>query len=167
MTDNRPEPPYQGDERETLLGFLGFLRESVVRKCDGLSEEELRSTPTVSTMSLLGLVNHLADVERWWFQHVFLGRNVEFDWSDEDPDGEWKVGLERTGADVIAAYRAECAASNEVVAGHQLDELAAKARTEDTRASLRWIVVHLIEETARHAGHADIMREAIDGSTGE
>ncbi|GAB3311640.1 DUF664 domain-containing protein [Epidermidibacterium keratini] len=167
MTDERPQPPYRGDERETLLGFLRFLRESVAHKCDGLSEEQLRSTPTVSTMSLLGLVNHLADVERWWFQHVFLGRDVAFDWSDEDPDGEWTVDLDRPSADVIAAYRAECSASDEVIAEHDFDALAAKSRSDETRKSLRWIVVHLVEETGRHAGHADILREAIDGSTGE
>ncbi|HJE52014.1 MAG TPA: DinB family protein [Tessaracoccus flavescens] len=167
MTDPRPAPPYEAGERDTTVGFLDFLRATIVRKCEGLTEEQLRSTPTFSAMTLLGLVRHLTMVERYWFQGVFLDADVEFWWSQEEPDGEWIVPADVTAADVLAAYKAECQISNRIVGEYPLETPSKYAPSDDERASLRWIVVHMVEETARHAGHADLLREAIDGVTGE
>lgn len=164
---NRTEPPYRGNEKETLLGFLQFLRETVVLKCSGLNEEQMRATPTVSSMTLLGMVKHLTIVERYWFQGVFLDADVELPWSEEDPDGDWRTSDDDTAVAALADYIEQCKESDQIVKDHDLDELAKWATSEEERSSLRWIVTHLIEETGRHCGHADILREAIDGVTGE
>lgn len=163
----RIEPPYQGTEKETLLGFLQFLRQSIVLKCQGLSEEQMRSTPTASSMSLLGMVKHLTIVERYWFRGVFLDADVDLPWSEEDPDADWRHDDEDSGATAVAEYLAECELSDEVIASHDLDKPAKWAKSENERVHLRYIIVHLIEETGRHCGHADIIRESIDGVTGE
>lgn len=165
--DTRTLPPYRGTEKETLVGFLQFLRQTIVQKCSGLTDEQLRSHPTVSGMTMLGMVKHLTIVERYWFQGVFLDADVDLPWSEEEPDGDWRAHDSDTGEHVLQAYVTECQKSDEIVRTHELDELAKWAQSEDERASLRWVLVHLIEETGRHAGHADILREAIDGVTGE
>jgi uncharacterized damage-inducible protein DinB len=165
--DNRTQPPYRSGEKDTLTGFLQFQRETVIRKCQGLSDTQISSSPTVSSMSLLGMLKHLTIVERYWFQGVFLDADVDLPWSEEDPDGDWRTHETDTAESAIAAYAAECAISDQIVRDHGLDELAAWATSDDERRSLRWILVHLIEETARHCGHADILRESIDGVTGE
>lgn len=167
MNDARIDPPLNGDEKATLLGFLQFLRASIVHKCNGLTEEQLRSTPTVSSMSLLGMLKHLTIVERYWFQGVFLDAEVDLPWSEEDPDADWRTGEADTASEVVAAYARECEISDRIITENSLDKMAAWASSEDQRRSLRWIVVHMIEETGRHAGHADILRESIDGQTGE
>lgn len=163
----RTEPPYRGNEKDTLLGFLQFTRETIVQKCRGLNDEQMRLIPTVSSMSLLGMVKHLTIVERYWFQGVFLDADVELPWSEEDPDGDWRTNEHDTAAAAIAAYIAECEISDRIVREHELERLAAWASSAEEVRSLRWILVHMIEETARHCGHADILREAIDGETGE
>lgn len=165
--DPRPTPPNAADERDTLLGFLDFLRATIARKCEGLSDEQLRSVPTFSAMSLLGMVRHLTMVERYWFQGVFLDKDVEFWWSQEDPDGDWKPPLELSATDVLSAYAAECEISNSIARDHALDTPSTYFPEGEEPQSLRWILVHMVEETARHAGHADLLREAIDGVTGE
>ena len=166
-TSQRIDPPYRGNEKETLLGFLNFLRQTVVLKCHGLSEEQMRSTSTASSMTLLGMLKHLTIVERYWFRGVFLDEDVDLPWSEEDPDADWRHDDEDSGATAVADYIAEYAKSNKIVASHNLDELAKWARSDEERANLRYIMVHLIEETGRHCGHADIIRESIDGVTGE
>lgn len=163
----RTEPPYRGTEKETLLGFLQFLRETVVLKCSDLDEAQMRSTPTTSSMTLLGMVKHLTIVERYWFQGVFLDADVELPWSEEDPDGDWRTSDDDTAEAALEAYIAECAKSDKIVHDHELDRLASWAMSPEEARSLRWILTHMIEETARHCGHADILREAIDGVTGE
>lgn len=165
--NKRTDPPYRGDEKDTLLGFLHFLRQTIVLKCDGLSEEQMRATPTASSMTLLGMVKHLTIVERYWFRGVFLDADVDLPWSEEDPDGDWRHTPADTAAVALDDYLAECALSDAVVAEHGLDELAAWAKSDEERVNLRYILAHLIEETARHCGHADIIRESIDGVTGE
>ncbi len=165
--DLRTQPPYRGNEKDTLAGFLQFLRETVIHKCQALSETQITSSPTVSSMSLLGMLKHLTIVERYWFQGVFLDAEVDLPWSEEDPDGDWRTHETDSAESAISAYAAECAISDSIVRDHNLDELARWATSDDERRSLRWILVHMIEETARHAGHADILREAIDGVTGE
>ena len=165
--ETRIEPPYRGNEKETLIGFLQFLRQTIVQKCTGLDDLQMRSTPTISDMSLLGMVKHLTIVERYWFQGVFLDADVDSPWSEEDPNGDWRTNEEDTATAALADYIAECELSDKIVREHELERLAAWATSTEEVRSLRWILVHMIEETARHCGHADILREAIDGETGE
>jgi len=135
--------PKHGSEKETLAAFLDNNRAVMVWKLDGLSEQDARRPMVESGTNMLGLVKHLAWVERWWFEYNFAGREVDFPWSDDDPDADFRVDDEETIG----------------------DDLAAVTRDGVSR-SLRWIVGHMVEETARHAGHADIVRELIDDNTG-
>ena len=165
--ETRTEPPYRGNEKETLVGFLRFVRETIVQKCNGLTEEQMHSTPTVSRMSLMGMVKHLTIVERYWFQGVFLDADVDLPWSEDDPDGDWRTNESDTAEAALAAYLAECEISDRIVRDHEMERLASWATSAEEVRSLRWILVHMIEETARQCGHADILREAIDGEIGE
>lgn len=165
--DTRIDAPYRANEKDTLLGFLQFARETIVQKCNGLNDEQLQLTPTVSSMSLLGMVKHLTIVERYWFQGVFLDADVDLPWSEEDADGDWRTNEDDTSAAALEAYIAECKISDKIVRDHELERLAAWALSAEEARSLRWILVHMIQETARHCGHADILREAIDGETGD
>jgi uncharacterized damage-inducible protein DinB len=115
-------------------------------------------------MSLLGLVKHLAYVERQWFQRVFLNRDLSVPWTKEDPDADWRIEPDETTEAILTLFQASVAESRKVVAENSLDDFAHKPGSDPT---LRWIMVHMIEEVARHNGHADIIREAIDGVTGE
>ena len=167
----RDEPPYQAGEKQTLLAFLEYQRQTLDWKCEGLSAEQLarRSMPP-SELSLLGLLRHLADVEHGWF-HEFAGVPVEFHYATtEDPDNDL-LGAQPDEAMVRDARRAwavEVAHSNEVAAAHHLDDSYIRVRGEwSARISLRWLLLHMIEEYARHNGHADLLREAIDGAVGE
>ena len=167
MTDHRIDPPIAGSEKEILLGFLNFLRETILLKMDGLTDEEVRRPHRPSGLTLLGMTKHLAYVERSWFQRTFLGEEVEFPWTKEDPDADWRIEPQESTRDVIALYRQEIARSNQITADHDLDTPARKVTPSHEGLQLRWIVTHLVEETARHCGHADLMREAIDGQVGE
>lgn len=163
--ESRPEPSRTAGERETLTGFLDFLRQTILWKLSGLDEEALRRRPLPSTMSLLGMLKHLAYVERSWFQRVFAGQDVTFPWTETDPDADWRIEATETAADIVAFYEAEVTVSRRIVA--ETASLDALARRADEEVSLRWILTHMIEETARHCGHADLLREALDSATGE
>jgi uncharacterized damage-inducible protein DinB len=167
--DERPGPPYAGDERATLAGFLDFQRATLEWKCTGLADEQLRqrSVPT-SSMSLLGIVRHLTDVEQHWFRVSLDGQAPSLHYWHRGPDGadtDWEV----EGADVaesFGAWRQEVDASRRIVADSgSLDR--SFDDPHDGRVTLRWILTHMIEEYARHNGHADLLREAIDGAVGE
>lgn len=150
-----------GSERDVLLAYLNKMRKAVVRTCEGLTEEQLRSPGVPSGTNLLGLIQHLTGVEQHWFQLVFLGENLV-------PDMSMDVPADATREQLVAAYRAACTRSDEIVrACSDLSTLAEIVNPgEDKKDSLRSILGHMIEETARHAGHADILREQIDGATG-
>jgi hypothetical protein len=166
--DNRPEPPSVGGEREMLAGFLDFHRATLLWKLEGLDDEQLRRAMVPSGTSLLGLVKHLAYVERGWFQGVWAGQEITLPWTEEEPDADWRIAPGETTEDVLALYRGECDRSREIVAGRSdLDEVLAHPRHKEWKLSRRWILVHMLEETARHVGHADILREQLDGATGE
>jgi len=155
-------------ERNLLEAFLDHHRDTLLLKCAALDADSLarRSQPP-STLSLLGLVRHLADVERNWFQRVLARRDVPgIFWSDASPDGEFDDVDPASAAQDLATYRAEVATARRIAAGHGLDDVGHHRRL-DVDISLRWIYLHLIEEYARHNGHADLLREAIDGETGE
>ncbi|SCF47187.1 Protein of unknown function (DUF664) [Micromonospora mirobrigensis] len=156
------------DERTTLESFLDFQREALVRKCAGLTDGQLRARPVPSsTLSLLGLVRHLATVERWYFRAVIAGDSPGdlYDLTD-DFDAPFNDVADATGAETFAQWRAEVAAARRVTAERPLDAVGRTPGTGSER-SLRWVFTHMIDEYARHLGHADILREAIDGRTGE
>ncbi|MGY1804278.1 DinB family protein [Blastococcus sp. SYSU D00922] len=169
----RTDPPDSGSERDLLSAFLDFQRETVLLKTEGLSAEQLARTIPSSSLTLAGLLNHLALVEDSWFQERFAGNPEREPWAgvdwDADPDFEFRTATELEPAELRARYVEACARSREVVAAAaSLDELSAgTSRRTGNRWDLRWVLLHMIEETARHAGHADLLREAIDGSTGE
>ena len=162
--DARPAPPLAAPPRETLAGFLDFLRATLLWKVDGLSDADLRRPLVPSGVTLLGMVKHLAHVERWWFRRVFAGEDVTFPWNEADPDAEWRVEPGETTEAILTLYRDECARSRAIVTAASWDDLACQERTDHT---LGWILTHMVEETARHCGHADVVREQIDGKTGE
>ena len=156
MADQGP-PRRSGDERQTLLEMLRFQRESFVRKVEGMGEEEARWSPVPSGTSLLWLTRHLAYAEAVWVIGRFAGRRDEVP-ANEVPDQD-------SVAAAVEAYRATWRAVDEVVASASLDD-GCRDDERQPPVDLRWILAHLLEETARHAGHADIIRELLDGSTG-
>jgi hypothetical protein len=165
--DGREEPDFQLGERETLLGWLTFHRETAIHKLEGLSDEDAcrRIVPT-SELTPVGVVNHLAYVEWGWFREVFAGEPGATIWAESgDDDIEFKT--RDAVADVVAFYREQIARSDEILARASLDDVAVfKRDTWPEAPTMRWIVTHMIEETARHNGHLDLMRELIDGATG-
>jgi hypothetical protein len=156
------DPAPIADELTSLVEFLRSQREMVAWKLDGVDDNAIRSVSTPTDMTALGVVRHLTNVERSWFRDDFLAEpGLEFDWSDADRNGEWRIGSDDTVAAVLAAYAREWQACDAAIAGHGLDEISA-----DGKFSLRWVILHMIEETARHLGHIDILRELADGATG-
>jgi uncharacterized damage-inducible protein DinB len=154
-----------------LTEFLDWYRLTIEVKVDGLDDAQARVRIEPSDMTLLGIVRHLTEVERNWFRARFLGEEAPYYYcTDEDPDADFHPGPDDTLADAVARYREECERAREITnRAASLDELSAVGvRGYDGRhVSLRWILVHMIEETARHAGHCDLLRETIDGATGD
>ena len=155
-------------ERETLESFLDWFRAVIERKVDGLSLGDAKRVTTPTGMSALGVVKHLGWVERGWFRETFAGEDVEAIGSDGDNSAEFAIGTDDTVESVIAFYRAEVEHSRRVCNdAASLDQLSATETNYRGQVSLRWIMVHMLEETARHAGHLDLMREDIDGQVGD
>ena len=170
MATDRARPAHDAGEREMLTGWLEHHRGILIWKCEGLAAEQLRRRAVPpSTLSLLGLVRHMAQVERAWFRQVFLGEDVPdlYDGS-ADADADFNDVDQADPAEAFSAFERECAASRQVVAqASSLDVLSKQAAERTGQSwSLRWIVTHMIEEYARHNGHADLLRERVDGSTG-
>jgi uncharacterized damage-inducible protein DinB len=161
---DRQEPPLVADERTMLDGWLDYHRATLLLKCEGLSDEQLKehAVPTTA-LTLLGLVRHLTEVERGWYL-PFFGETAEpLYFSDTDPDGEFDVKTADAAAD-LQRYRDEV----DYIRGRLRDvDLDATRKGTHRTYSLRWVHTHLIEEYARHNGHADLIREAIDGTVGE
>ncbi|MCZ7436226.1 DinB family protein [Micromonospora sp. WMMC241] len=167
--DRRFALPATADDRTLLDTFLDFQRDALVRKCADLSDEQLRSRPVPSSsLSLLGLVRHLATVERWYFQGVVADEPWPGDLFDltDDFDAPFHDVAHATGRESFALWREQVAASRRIAAARPLDAIG---RTPGTGAerSLRWVLTHMIDEYARHLGQADILREAVDGLAGE
>jgi uncharacterized damage-inducible protein DinB len=163
----RPEPPLTGGERETLRAFLDFHRATLAMKCDGLTDEQLRerSMPP-STLTLLGLVRHLAEVERTWFRRVIAGEDIGLVWSESGDFQEAYDAAGSTRAEAFAAWEAEVEHARRIErAAESLDVTGHNARWGED-VSLRLVMLHLIHEYARHNGHADLLREGVDGTTG-
>jgi uncharacterized damage-inducible protein DinB len=165
--ETRIDPPFAGDERATLDGFLDYHRETLLWKCGGLTEEQLKQHAIRSSnLTLLGLVRHMAEVERGWFSS-FTGTDKTWLFcTEDDTDGDFdNVGTADVEHDFMI-YRTEIDTYRRELENIDLDAVFVQERRNRT-ISLRWVVAHLIEEYARHNGHADLLREAIDGMTGE
>jgi uncharacterized damage-inducible protein DinB len=180
MTDldehGRPEPPLAADETATLLGFLDYQRATLAWKCGGLDAAGLAATTAASSMTLGGLLKHLALVEDSWFSRWLHGHDRQPPWDtvdwQADPDWEWHSAAHDTPEQLLTLWQDAVARSRSLVAealadGRGLDRPAKRTWPDGRAPSLRWILVHMIEEYARHNGHADLLRESIDGEVGE
>lgn len=171
----RPEPPPAADEGATLAGFLEYQRATLAWKCRGLDAAGLQTTVGVSSMTLGGILKHLACVEDFWFSRSLYGNDPAPPWDtadwQADPDWDWHSAIDDSGEQLFALWQAAVARSRSLVAAALADgglqRPATRAWPDGQAPSLRWILCHLIEEYARHNGHADLLREAIDGATGE
>lgn len=166
------DPPLQSGERDTLVGFIEFSREVLLRKAHGLDAAQLRMRLAPSAMTLGGMLAHLAFVEDWWFGVQLMGADASAPWDrapwDDDEDWDWHLGDSMEPDELRDLFLAACARSRAILAEHpDLDQLALAERPGRTPPSLRWILVHMIEEYSRHLGHADLLREAIDGQVGD
>ncbi len=166
----RTEAPRTAGEREALESWLDYHRDTLLAKCAGLGDARLkeRAVPP-SGLSLLGLVRHMTEVERWWFRAHAGGQDVVEEYcTDEQPDADFD---DLDGADAQAdleTFRREVEATRAAVDGRQLDDIvASRGHRKDVRMNVRWIYLHMIEEYARHNGHADLLRERVDGLTGD
>ncbi|MDI9887630.1 DinB family protein [Streptomyces sp. HNM0645] len=168
MTPPRIRPPFVADERTQLVGWLDMQRAIVHYKCEGLAEADAHRSvlPASPLMTVAGIVSHLRWTENTWFEVLFLGRPADgpqFAESPEDADMRVEgVPLAR----LLGDYERQCAISNEIIAAHSLDEAGRHPDYESSAASLRWMLIHMVEETARHAGHLDTVRELLDGERG-
>ncbi|WIX89697.1 DinB family protein [Amycolatopsis sp. DG1A-15b] len=162
----RPEVPLTGGEREILTGLLDYHRATVAWKSGGLTEDQARRAHLPSELTTVaGLVAHLTLNEGFWFGVVVDGE--EDTWEEQleqDPDAEFRVPPGTTVDQLLAAYEQRCARSREIVAKHDLDD---QVTYKDETFNVRWVLTHMIEETARHVGHLDVLRELTDGLTGE
>lgn len=160
-TQRQRVPRNDAGELDTAMAFLGFARESVLKKADGLDDEQLRRVLVGTGTTILGLVQHLTFGERYWFGYHLAGSGREREW-----DFDMDVPSDRTSAQVLDAYRAAAAESDAAIrAAGDPDALAVRP-VDGERLTVRWVLAHMTSETARHAGHADILREQIDGTTG-
>jgi uncharacterized damage-inducible protein DinB len=156
-------------ERAVLTTMLDYARDTVHAKCAGLSEADARRAPLPGSplMTVSGLVSHLRWVESWWIEAVLLGRAIETPSTDDDPDREFRIAVDVSLAGLLAEYRAACARHRDLVAALDLDTPSVgELDWRDEPVTLRWVLFHLVEETARHNGHIDILREMADGQTG-
>lgn len=167
MTRINDTPP-AWDDRTQLTTFLDYARGTARAKCEGVSEENARKAllPGSPLMTMSGVINHLRWVEYYWFQVVFLGEEDRAPMTDEDPDREMRIAVDFPLAQLLDEYAEQSSRYRELVAGNDLDRQAVRTIRNGVHVDLRWIVHHLIEETARHNGHLDILRELLDGVTG-
>jgi uncharacterized damage-inducible protein DinB len=170
MTFSRERPPFVADERTQLVGWLDQQRALVRFKCEGLAEADERRVvlPTSPLMTMAGLVWHLRWVEHCWFEVLFLNgsaaENPQFDESlPEDAD---MIAPEVPLRQLLDEFEAQCERSNEIISAHSLDETGKHPEFKSAQATLRWMILHMIEETARHVGHLDTIRELLDGEKG-
>jgi uncharacterized damage-inducible protein DinB len=169
LIDPRRREPDMGhaDDRRMLEEWLEFQRTTLLLKVEGLTDEQRKTRPVAgSTMSLHGLVRHLSEVERWWFQQV-LSKDPSSSpiWTtDASPDADWFPLDEAVWEDDLAVWQAACETSREIAGRHELTDVGEHPHAGPT--TLRWIYVHMIEEYARHNGHADLVRELVDGQVG-
>ena len=160
-TQREPVPRVDSGEFDTALAFLSFARHCVLKKASGLSEEQLRRVLVDSGTSILGLIQHLAETERYWFGHHLAGVAP-----DPGPEHGMTVPAGRSAADVLADYQVAIDDSDRAIRTAGDPEARSAVPVDGNRHTLRWLMAHMTSETARHAGHADILREQLDGTTG-
>lgn len=172
----RQAPPHQGDEVTLLRSYVAFLRDSLRLKAEGLTAEQLNTRHEPSQLTLGGLLKHLAFVEHWWFSCVLLGTEFAEPWAsvDWDADEDWDhhSAAQDSPAELFALYDAAIAESNRITeealaTPEGLATLAVRRPRDDEPVNLRYVLLHMVEEYGRHTGHADLIREAIDGTVGE
>jgi uncharacterized damage-inducible protein DinB len=168
----RKDPDPAATERESLAQYLDYQRETILLKADGLDKDQLARQIPTSALTLAGIIYHLAIVEESWMEVQFLGMPEREDWAgadwDADRDWEFRTATAIDPDELRARYRAACERSRQVAAqADSLDQVSVFKGADGWQFTLRWVLLHLIEETARHAGHADLLREAIDGTVGE
>jgi hypothetical protein len=163
----RPHVPDSGDERLQLEAWLDFYRATLLTKCDGLNVAQLKTRPlATSRLSLLGIVRHMTFVEQVWFETTFVGADtVDYYKTDGDRDADFNDLDSDAAETVFDLYQEVISVSSNLAAGRPLDKRAKKPR-RGRDVDLRWIYLHMIEEYARHCGHADLIREMVDGATG-
>jgi len=161
----RVRPVQDADERTILTSMLDFHRSGVEVKLAGLTEDQAFAHPVQpTTLTPGGVVKHLTGTERFWFSIDFAALDVQWPWTDDDPHGGFAIDAGDTVDGLLTSYRAECARSREVVAAASLDD---HARGDGMEFTLRYALVHMIQETARHLGHLDLLRESTDGQVGQ
>jgi uncharacterized damage-inducible protein DinB len=171
----RPEPPLTANELDTLVGFLDYQRATLEWKCSGVDAAGLQVTVGVSSMTLGGLLKHMALVESFWFWRFLHDEDHEPPWDgvdwDADPDWEWHSAAGDTPDALFALWRDAVDRSRARLAGALrdagLEQVTKRSWPDQGAPSLRWVLCHMIEEYARHNGHADLLRESVDGLTGE
>jgi uncharacterized damage-inducible protein DinB len=168
----RPDPPLAGTEVETLLGFLEYQRATLAWKCSGLTDEQLHAHLAPTAITLGGLLMHLSRVEDYWFGAVAAAGPTLKPWAGMEWAAEWELSLTQSGAALHRQWSERVDHSRAIVAARLSESPDALSRTYpawngEGSASLRWVITHMIEEYARHNGHADLLRESIDGATGE
>ncbi|MBD0844473.1 DinB family protein [Streptomyces sp. TRM68416] len=169
MAIERHEPSATADERGMLEGWLDYHRQTLAHKCEGLTDAQLRTASVEpSELTLMGLVRHMAEVERYWFHEILVGEDLGVLYSSEqDPDGDFHCSDTDTWEEARTTWRAEIDRARGNTAGRGLDDLSKGTNRAGEPFNLRWIYTHMIEEYARHNGHADLLRERVDGSTGD
>lgn len=169
MSDRPPLPeiPTDADERSTLMAFLTYYRADLLDRCWGLTDEQLRQPLAPSTLTLGRLIAHMALVEYEWFRVRFSGDDMPEPWRsldfDADRDAEMTMADTATGADLTAGYQTSIADSDSIIAATASLDATSQEERDGARWNMRWILVHMVEEYARHCGHADLIRESIDG----
>ncbi|MFF1694918.1 DinB family protein [Streptomyces sp. NPDC058257] len=166
----RAQPSLTADERASIEGWLDYHRATLLSKCAGLGDEQLRRTPVASSsLSLMGLVRHLSENERYWFRVIASGEDLpEIYCTEEEPERDFNPAKDDTWAEAEETWQAEIAAARVATAEFGLDDLSVgKSLHRGAHFNMRWIYTHMIEEYARHNGHADLVRELVDGATGD
>ncbi|MBA3233824.1 MAG: DinB family protein [Propionibacteriales bacterium] len=165
----RTDKPAAWDERSTLLTLLDYTRQTARAKCQTLAAEHVGSAPlpTSPLMSIGGVVNHMRWVEHSWIENRFVDGPDLGPWTDEEPDKEFSIGADTPIGQLLDEYDEQVRRTDTIIAGLDLDDRSASPIRSGERPTLRWVILHLIEENARHNGHLDILRELADGVTGD
>jgi uncharacterized damage-inducible protein DinB len=168
MTHSRVRPAFVADERTQLVGWLDMQRELVHWKCEGLSDPDAHRSvlPSSPLMTMAGIVSHLRWVEHCWFEVLFLGRPAESPQFQEEPEDADMIVDGLTLEQLLSEFEQQCKVSNEIIAAHSLDDVGTHPDFGSSAATLRWMLIHMVEEVARHVGQMDIIRELLDGSKG-